>query len=731
MASFVPLGCVATLSAGALAQVPPAEIVVEPLAGPVLLDKDASRTDWLMVVRVVDAITGAALTGARVHQVAEAEEPAGGRFHTDGTWSADEHGFVRVPRTGLRDSGWFFVEHDGYAPLAEMHYLAEVVGLAPGVDVPLRVVDPFDQPIAGARLGLCLGCGHTPDVRNATTGADGTASWPCVETAQRAGGEFDGSGIHDAYLHASGFGGPYSDVAWRLGDGPATLRPDFVPDVHGRVIGPNGTPVAGVALGGSLHRGPWTWSAADGSFRLVGRESRHDQLRIRAFGREHWLQPPRRERAIDVVLPVAECVARAHGRIAATVIDDATGRPIANAFVAAVLPGLVCPGDPTESGVTDANGACTVAVAAGLVDIHVEDSASPPAFDPDTRTSDVAAGRDTAVELRVRRRLLRTVTIAGEWNTLSLVTTDATTPVGDTVRAELPVPLPVHGRFALTLDEGRDTERRFVFVSAPVGPIELRAFAPTRVTARIVDEQGRAVAARVAVEQYGIVEPPDEAWTATDERGTAVVPTMRSGCTFLYVEPLGDASLLRPRAVHLTLPALGDGEVFALGDVVLRPRGRPQLRITNADGSAASGTLSALRPALSAGADLAADGGVDGLDLAIGDRLVFTPDAPRAAFSMVWTGHPVWTLPDDRATLRFEVVDQFGLRPAEATVLLGTRVVHEFQGQLVVEHVPAGDVELFVGGNGCHGARVLLHVHPGEQRAVPVALHRPPAQKHR
>jgi len=694
-----------------------ADVTIEPIAGPVVLDYDESRLDWWMVARVVDALTGAPLAGARLHQANERNEPEGGVFFRDATWVADEFGFVRMPPS-VRRSGWFIVEHDGYGPVAEMSSLTSVVSLMPGIDVPVRVVDAFDRPIAGAGVGLCLGCGHTPDVRIATADARGEAVLRCIEPTTRVTTESD---IRDVYVRAPGFGPYYEDSKWRLGDPPLVARPEFIPVVRGRVVGPTGVPVAGVAIGGSLHRGPWTWSSADGTFCHVGRESRGDWLQVRVQGREFQLRPPVDERPLEVALPAATLGERPHGRVRVVVRDAATDAPVPNAHIEAWVAGLVHPGDPLAGDSTDEQGICTVPAPAGRVDAHVHDAGEVPAFDPVATTVEVKADADSEATLRVVRRPVRLVTVIGAWEDLALVTAAEGVKVTTLVQQGIAVPLPAQGPFALVLDLGwRRSERRFFFASLPDGPISLRAFAPTRVSMRLVDEQGKPVAARAAIEeQPGSWD--DATWHTAGTDGVVVVPTDLVGCALLRVEPTDDH---RPRTLHLSLPQRNDEVVHTLGEVVLRSTAQsPQLRLVDASGSPVSANLQVMRPGLVVESlPVGADGAFDALDLLSGDRLDCDANGqPRC--SMLWTGQATWTLPAG-AGITLEVVDAADLKPRDPVALCGERAYHEYEGSLVLDNLPSGAVEFFVGARGCDSARVTLRLAPGERRHVRVTLRR-------
>jgi hypothetical protein len=707
-----------TTPSGASDQIP----TIVPVKGPIGLYYDSQRPRWAGVTRVIDALTGAPLAEARVIGFAEPSYPDG-KLPDHVTYNADRHGFVRIPARP-RKPGWFLVEHDGYGTVAMMGYVPEFVHLMPGVDLPVEVVDPFGRPIPNARVGLCLGCGHTPDVRSAVTDARGIAVLPCTEPTTSMG---EGSGIRDIYVLAPGFGGIYEDARWRLGDLPVTVRKSFVPAVEGRIRGANGKPVPGIAIGGSLHRGPWTWTDANGEFVHIGRESQHVPLRVVDSDREFYLQPSALGRSLDIVLPATELSARPLGRVRVEVRDPSGASPVSNARVKAWLPGFMHPEDPGGYAVTDDDGVCTIEVPEGSVELRVTDCDHVPAFDPRIVELEVTRGVEASATVHVAPRIYRKVTVDGDWDDgvdddwldVDLVTPYDTVSVGSMIRSGDPVPLPAAGPFALVVAPG-GFERHFVFSDVPADPIEIRGFEPTRVGIRVSDVGGRPIEARVAVsysagDVYEVVDDPEP--TVTESDGTATVLTSLVGCAFLHVEPLDDG--LRSRVVHLSLPALGDG-VLHEEEVVLPPVTMPQLRLLTEDGSPVGGHIRVKRPGLVVEAELSADGGYDGIELLPGDRLEWLPamewsSTTETGCAMTWSGQALW-IPDRRATVHFDVVDEFGVQPNGLVAVVGDQVWHEYEECLVLEDMPVGPADIFVGADGCDSARVRIQLRAGSQR---------------
>lgn len=220
-----------------------------------------------IALRIVDQ-TGHGIPGAKIYFVGEATHPLPRLVNEkdDALYGpTDDWGRLRIEEPSV---SWFhmLVLADGYAPSNEWHGQDEVVcRLAPGEHLPVTILDQLDRPVANALVGYRLYCGHTPDVRQATTDAQGRAVllridrrdtkwlWPVGEAI--ASEDFEAG-------EGSGFS--------RRG---LVLRPDWGVVAQGTVVDAKGAPVAGAAVGsGSWHRGPWTFTDGKGVFRLLGLE---------------------------------------------------------------------------------------------------------------------------------------------------------------------------------------------------------------------------------------------------------------------------------------------------------------------------------------------------------------------------------------------------------------------------------------------------------------------------
>ncbi len=207
--------------------------------------------------RVFDAATGEPVAGAVLEAADEIEHPMPGAWTAARAWVTDRDGFALIDVADR--GGWFIVEAKGYAPRAE-YGLPEEMSLARGVDAVVEVRDPFDRPLAGAALEYFLGCGHTRDVRRATTDPGGRAVLRGIDPARG-----------DVWVRANGVFGYDSLEAFDERAKAHLVRCDPAPAVEGTVLDAEGRPCAGLAVGGKdFHRGPWTRTDAHGRFRLQG-----------------------------------------------------------------------------------------------------------------------------------------------------------------------------------------------------------------------------------------------------------------------------------------------------------------------------------------------------------------------------------------------------------------------------------------------------------------------------
>lgn len=216
-------------------------------------------------VTVVDAKTGAPVPGARVHQVPEAAAPVWGAF-----WSAHDAAPTDPGgRTWLPEGrpAWTIARADGYAPFGTGTTPRQgaplEIAMWPVVPAELEVLDFEGNPLPLVRLGVAVGCGHTPDVTAAFTDHVGRATLLAV------GEEWD---IADVFPVGPSVLTDYLDVDWSAATSGG-YRTVALPGatLEGVLLQADGTPCVGYAVGQmQTHRGPWAITDERGRFLLYG-----------------------------------------------------------------------------------------------------------------------------------------------------------------------------------------------------------------------------------------------------------------------------------------------------------------------------------------------------------------------------------------------------------------------------------------------------------------------------
>lgn len=239
---------------------------------------DAHGVPKVIVARAVDEASGRGIAGARVDVYPELAHPlsgivpppkwgeadeAGRVWHRRSGWT-DAQGWTRIDLAGVGNRGvpWVFADAPGFALDAEQGSSSPIVfSLRRGLDVPIEVRDAWDRPLAGAEVGYLMGCGHTPEMRQAVTDEMGRAvieqvdptKWRCWIRHERAE-----AGYHDL-------------DRWMRGAPPLVLRCRPGRAVEGTVLDAEGRPVDGAFVGWrSSHHGPWVATDSSGRFRLLG-----------------------------------------------------------------------------------------------------------------------------------------------------------------------------------------------------------------------------------------------------------------------------------------------------------------------------------------------------------------------------------------------------------------------------------------------------------------------------
>lgn len=223
---------------------------------------EADLHEWY-VRRVVDDLTGTPIRGAEVLLVPERRTPVGGESWFSHRGVSDGDGFVRIrlPQA-QRDWQLQVLRHPDHGIATESANCIPIWRIGRALDVPVRVEDWRGRPVAGARIGFCGGCGHTPDLVSATTGQDGVAVLRGIDPHNH---------IADVYVQHPGLGLGYDSIRWYPGDPPAVVACGWAPAKSGWLLDHRGQPVAGAHVGAlDVHRGPWARTAADGSFTVLG-----------------------------------------------------------------------------------------------------------------------------------------------------------------------------------------------------------------------------------------------------------------------------------------------------------------------------------------------------------------------------------------------------------------------------------------------------------------------------
>ncbi|MFT7618874.1 MAG: 5-hydroxyisourate hydrolase-like protein (transthyretin family) [Planctomycetota bacterium] len=220
----------------------------------------------VLVTQVIDSKTGNPIAGATMSLVEEADFPLPGQFTSLRSATTDENGWVRID---LRDDpkfkfGWMYFDAPGYAPRAEMTQYAEFpMELHRGEDAAFRLIDRLGRPQSGVDVGLIIGCGHTPDVRNTITDGVGIGVFKDVNRIVE---------IADVWFTHPSFLAEYmewSDIYFPEPRGEIEM--DWAIGVKGRVVDPAGEPVVGALVGvTTCHRGPWTKTDENGDFQIPG-----------------------------------------------------------------------------------------------------------------------------------------------------------------------------------------------------------------------------------------------------------------------------------------------------------------------------------------------------------------------------------------------------------------------------------------------------------------------------
>lgn len=730
-------------SSAVLAQEP--KVTLTAAIYPVSTETPPEAATW-HTTRVVDAITGAPLREAEVLFIAENEHPMRGEMWLQMRATADADGFVRVRniregQPGFVKWNWAVVRAPGYGPIADINWMFdEQVVLAPSQALPVRVRDLRGQPVAGALVGYCIGCGHTPDLVSARTNAEGLVLLPDVDLLVD---------IHDLYIEHPALHLGYDEPHWMPGLPPWDFFVEPGVASVGVVIDAAGKPVAGAYVGTrDVHRGPWTRTAADGSFQLYGSDHARD-LFVQVGEREvRFERPPQQPFRLELPPPNGEPTQNVdlpqtppdpHAQEVTFHVVDREHRNLEQAAVRWVGP-LPAKGEGRRDLYEHA---ATVPLSPGRYDVfargddHTETRA----------TIEVKPGAENVFELASAARptfFLRAVDLP-DVGKIELRTDGWRRDVTERVRSGTPIGAPEQ-LFCVVLHG--DHEQRRIIECTPeqaltAGTLRVRWFAPTLVEGRLVDAHGAALAGDVALvpirdrvpEQLVDAESgPDGELERVATAGAFSLSTDADGLAFLVVFAAG-ARL--PRCVPVILPPRGDDAHVDVGAIVIG--GAPRLVLQDVNGEPLTNErVGLIRPGWHDVRDPAPMFPVDaggewfGPEPRAGDAIEVrapvregntaagTPEVRdlRALFPI--TGNGPWTLRLPAGELDLDVRDERGGSIA-ATVFVGGDYV-TVRGPTRVRRVPVGAQRLFVAAENRQSAIVEVTLVAGARPTVKVTL---------
>lgn len=685
--------------------------------------------------RAIDALTGKPIAGCELLLIGENPTPVAEKFWSKRVAVADADGFVRIrsddlqpkPEQAQRDRRgrpqrvrsepmWLMLRAPGYgASVVEGLVPSLVWPLSPAVDLPIELRDWQDLPVAGAGVGLCIGCGHTPDVAFATTDRSGRAVLRGVDPNNAVG---------DVYPVGKGL--PLSDYGrpdWVPGDLPAVVRTGVGFDIHGKVVDAAGKPVANAFVGvKEIHRGPWSATGADGSFRFTA-SSLDNDLFVVVDEREVQFEHPDGESPYMLKLPapvegeqkqVVELPPLPAGQPVGVELRVAgsDGKPVGELELTVIGP------LPLRRAIEESvfEGVANFERLPGSYEVRCRSLG----YEAAVGRFEVAAGKPNQPKLTATP--MPVVQVRAE-NIADLGSIYLRTPRGTREITGLfddsgaaAVPVPAKDPFCFVV--GNATGLRVVratLAEAQQKPLVLKAHAPTQVRGQLVAADGKPAAAAVALvgrwdclRSEGVFDLRQLDLAQRDD-GRFDLASQQVGLSFVAVVPFDNQ--LRPRLLPVSLPYRGVDRQIDVGKVTLASQ--PALRILGADGKPlAAAAIGMLRVGWhnvrERGPAFAIDdaGGFLGPDPRAGDAIV-VPAAPwdieleaedgqelvvDLPFRTVLTGSAPWTIQVPAGQLRLDIHDKNG-EPVTARVFVGDRSVL-VRGPTLLRQLPPGKLDL-------------------------------------
>jgi hypothetical protein len=706
---------------------------------------------WI-TTRVLDASTGAPIPGAELLLIAESNHPMRGEMWWQMREVADADGFVRL-RADAR--GWFVVRAPGHGAVMDMRYVpttdigsqsSGITFLARGLDVPIRLLNWRGEPVPDALIGLCGGCGHTPDLVHGRTDGNGLVVLPDVDPHM---------GIADLYVEHPELDLGYEGLKWLPGEAPMAFLVSPEVAYRGSVVDTDGKPVVGAFVGvPGVHRGPWTRTAPDGSFLLCGANPGGD-LFVHIGERElifecppvspHRLvvPPPSGEPVQVVNLPRQGAPVPDDVEMVALRVVDADGDKVERAEIRCRGP---LPAS-SEERIHVLDGEVDTALRPGRYEVsasafgHATTTAQ---FDVTTARNlfDVRLGRLPSVRVRV--------VDPPEHVDVQLRTATERREISDQVLAGEPIGLPAEPFWLVVSGDRRALPR--VFAQDPAqalaaGTLRLPWYRPTRIEGQLVDRDGRPAAARLAlvpVEQEVSSLPADVELEEVDGNGAFALTSEHTGLAMLVVTPDGDPE--RRRVLPIVLPPRGDAAFVEVGTVDIDAE--PRLRLTDATGAPLTeGKVVFWRTGWSAVSDgfspvfgVDRDGRFRGPEPRAGDAILVLPpestdedaSAPPAdaaaeptielVVHAALSGAGPWNVALPTGELRLDVRGTDG-KPVACRAFVGA-VSAPLTGPTRLRRVPTGPQRVFVAAEGHQSAVIEVVVPERGAASVEVVLPR-------
>lgn len=585
------------------------------------------------VCRVVDAVTGKAIAGAELTLIEARRTPLPREFWSKRAATSDQDGWIRVRSDDLKGPfHMLLLRAKGYGPSAVTGTVPSLVwALSPAIDVPVALRDWQEQPVANARIGLCLGAGNTPDVAGATTDGSGNAVLKGVDP---------NNPVADVYPSAPELSlTDYGRLDWIPGDHPVVVNVARGHRVEGVLLDKDGKPFAGAFVGApQVTRGPWAKTGADGKFVLEGAVQDPDLLvlvgrQLVKFDRPDGdmpftLQLPELPPEAKVEEIVAEGDEGEEGegrggggatqgpgskdvgqeparqprrRLPPKVVErpelpegpmvevelavvDPQGAPIEELLlrIRGPLPRYSIANEDVRAG------KATMTRLPGKYEVVTES----PRFEPVIGTFEVAEGGKATGKLVATPRPLLQVKVENRASLGSINlrtaagTLDIADQFGDDGVASIPVPGTEPFCFVVGNDVGVHVVRTTFAEAKAQQPLVLRGIEPTLVRGTVVGPDGKPVAADVAVlNRYEALRTeagldPRQAELQPAEAGTFELKSGAEGLSFVVVVPR-DAKL-RPAIVPVTLPHRGLAVTADVGKLAVATA--PQFTVLGADG---------------------------------------------------------------------------------------------------------------------------------------------------